>query len=240
MTHSGTTAKVEGPRNASKVPLPKDGLTKHLETRLEEIVNTITHGIGTLLAIAGLVVLVMLAKATGDTVRVVTLSVFGGCLVLTYLASTLYHALPIGRWKYRALILDHASIYLLIAGTYTPVLLITLYGSWGWTLFAIIWITAAIGVVLKLFFVERFRLLSTMMYLAMGWMLVVAVKPMLAVMPAGGWAWLLAGGLAYSGGVIFFLWERLPFNHAIWHLFVIAGSVCHFLMILWYVLPQAA
>jgi hemolysin III len=222
------------------VPLPKDGLTKHLETRLEEIVNTITHGIGTLLAIAGLVVLVMLAKATGDTVRVVTLSVFGGCLVLTYLASTLYHALPIGRWKYRALILDHASIYLLIAGTYTPVLLITLYGSWGWTLFAIIWITAAIGVVLKLFFVERFRLLSTMMYLAMGWMLVVAVKPMLAVMPAGGWAWLLAGGLAYSGGVIFFLWERLPFNHAIWHLFVIAGSVCHFLMILWYVLPQAA
>ncbi|HEV7300043.1 MAG TPA: hemolysin III family protein [Tepidisphaeraceae bacterium] len=220
--------------------MPKDGLTKHLETRLEEIVNTITHGIGTLLAIAGLVVLVMLAKATGDTVRVVTLSVFGGCLVLTYLASTLYHALPIGRWKYRALILDHASIYLLIAGTYTPVLLITLYGSWGWTLFAIIWITAAIGVVLKLFFVERFRLLSTMMYLAMGWMLVVAVKPMLAVMPAGGWAWLLAGGLAYSGGVIFFLWERLPFNHAIWHLFVIAGSVCHFLMILWYVLPQAA
>lgn len=220
--------------------MPKDGLSEHLETPLEEVASAITHGVGTLLAVAGLVALVVLAGASGDTMRVVTLSIFGACLVLTYLASTLYHALPRGRWKYRALILDHASIYLLIAGSYTPVLLVVLYGTWGWTLLGIIWTTAAVGVVLKLFFVERFRLLSTMMYVVMGWILVVAIKPMLAVMPAGGWGWLVGGGVAYTLGVAFYLWERLPFNHAIWHLFVIAGSVCHFLLMLWYVLPHAA
>jgi hemolysin III len=222
------------------VAVPKDGLSEHLETPLEEVASAITHGVGTLLAVAGLVALVVLAGASGDTMRVVTLSIFGACLVLTYLASTLYHALPRGRWKYRALILDHASIYLLIAGSYTPVLLVVLYGTWGWTLLGIIWTTAAVGVVLKLFFVERFRLLSTMMYVVMGWILVVAIKPMLAVMPAGGWGWLVGGGVAYTLGVAFYLWERLPFNHAIWHLFVIAGSVCHFLLMLWYVLPHAA
>lgn len=219
--------------------MAKDDLTEHRETPAEELVSTITHGIGTLAAVAGLVVLIVLARATGDALRVVTLSVFGACLVLTYLASTLYHALPTGRWKHRALILDHASIYLLIAGSYTPLLLVVLYGTWGWTLFGIVWTTAAIGVVLKLFFVERFRLLSTIMYVLMGWLAIVAIKPMIAAMPIGGWVWLVGGGLAYTGGVVFFLWDRLPFNHAIWHLFVIAGSVCHFLLMLWYVLPYA-
>ena len=218
--------------------MPKDGLTDHRETPLEEVLNTVTHGIGTALAIAGLVNLTALAAASGDRTRLITGTIFGTCLVLTYLASTLYHALPSGRWKYRALILDHASIYLLIAGTYTPILLITLYGGWGWTLFGVVWTAAAVGVVLKLFYVERFRLLSTMMYVAMGWMVVVATGPMLAAMPREGWFWLIAGGVAYTGGVVFFLWERLPFNHAIWHLFVIAGSVCHFFLILWYVLPR--
>jgi len=217
--------------------MPKDGLTDHRETPLEELCNWLTHGIGAALSIAGLVSLFVFASQSGDPTRVITACVFGVCLVLTYLASTLYHLLPVGRWKYRALILDHASIYLLIAGTYTPILLVTLDGGWGWSLFGVIWTAAAIGVVLKLFYVERYRLLSTMMYLAMGWMVVVATGPMLARMSVGGWTWLIAGGVAYTGGVVFFLWERLPFNHAIWHLFVIAGSVCHFLMILWYVLP---
>jgi hemolysin III len=216
--------------------MPKDGLTGHLETPVEEVVNAITHGVGMILAIAALVVLVVSAPA--DTIRMTTVSIFGACLVLTYFASTLYHALPAGRWKYRALILDHAAIYLLIAGTYTPILLVTLYGGWGWTLFVIVWTIAMIGTFLKLFYVERFRLASTLVYIAMGWLIAVAFKPLLACLPAGGWWWLLGGGVAYTGGTIFFLWEKLPFNHAIWHLFVMAGSVCHFLMMLWYVLPM--
>lgn len=220
--------------------MPKDGLTDHLETPAEECVNAVTHGIGTALAIAALVQLIGLTSSVGDATRIITGSIFGACLVLTYFASTLYHALPVGRWKYRALILDHAAIYLLIAGTYTPILLVTLYGGWGWTLFGVVWTAAVAGVVLKLFYVERYRLLSTLMYVAMGWMVVVATAPMIAAMPQGGWFWLIAGGVAYTGGVVFFLWERLPFNHAIWHLFVIAGSVCHFLLILWYVLPVAS
>jgi hemolysin III len=218
--------------------MPKDGLTAHLDTPLEETVNAVTHGVGTVLAVLALVKLVALSAPLGDRTRVVTASLFGACLVLTYLASTLCHALPAGRWKYRALILDHASIYLLIAGTYTPVLLVTLHGRWGWTLFAIVWTAAVVGVVLKLFFVERFRLLSTIMYVAMGWMALVAAGPLVAALPRDGWFWLLAGGVFYTGGVAFFLWERLPFNHAIWHLFVIVGSVCHFLLIFWYVLPR--
>jgi hemolysin III len=216
--------------------MPKDGLTGHLETPVEEVVNAITHGIGMILAIAALVVLVVSAPA--DAIRTTTVSIFGACLVLTYFASTLYHALPAGRWKYRALILDHAAIYLLIAGTYTPILLVTLYGGWGWTLFVIVWTIAMIGTFLKLFYVERFRLASTLVYIAMGWLIAVAFKPLLACLPAGGWWWLLGGGVAYTGGTIFFLWEKLPFNHAIWHLCVMAGSVCHFLMMLWYVLPM--
>ncbi len=215
----------------------KDGLTEHHETRSEEVANAITHGIGMALAIAALVVLVVTSPP--DTVRLTTISIFGACLVLLYFASTLYHALPVGKWKYRALILDHAAIYLLIAGTYTPILLITLYGGWGWTLFGIVWTIAMVGTFLKLFYVGKFRVASTLMYLAMGWIIVVAFKPMLDRLPTGGWVWLTSGGLAYTFGTIFFLWERLPFNHAIWHLFVMAGSVCHFFMILWYVLPAA-
>jgi hemolysin III len=219
--------------------MPRDGLTNHLESRPEEVANAVTHGLGVCAAVAGLVILTVSAAQRGDVMRLVTLTLFGCCLVLTYFASTLYHALPVGRWKYRALILDHASIYLLIAGTYTPMLLVTLWGGWGWTMFAIVWTVAVIGVILKLFYVERFRLFSTLTYIAMGWMIVIAMKPMIELLPGGAWTWLIGGGVAYTFGTVFFLWERLPFNHAIWHLFVIAGSVCHFLMMFWYVLPVA-
>jgi hemolysin III len=137
-------------------------------------------------------------------------------------------------------IFDHASIYLLIAGSYTPVALVALGGVWGWSLFGAVWGLAVAGVGLKLFFIDRYEMLSTALYVAMGWIALAVLKPLLASLPVGGLAWLFAGGATYTAGVAFFVWDRLPFNHAIWHLFVIAGSVCHFFAILLYVLPTTA
>ncbi|HLL88645.1 MAG TPA: hemolysin III family protein [Tepidisphaeraceae bacterium] len=216
---------------------PRTGLIDHPETPAEELASTITHGIGAAAAVAGLVVLVALAAGSGDAMRVVTLSVFGATLFACYLASTLYHALPAGRWKHRALLCDYASIYLLIAGTYTPVLLVQLGGPWGWSLFGVVWTLAVVGIVLKTRCVDRFRTVSTLLYVAMGWIILVAAKPAVEALAGGALAWLVAGGVAYTAGVAFFLWQRLPFNHAIWHLFVIAGSACHFCLMLFHVAP---
>jgi hemolysin III len=203
----------------------------------EELANSLTHGIGVVLSIAGLVVLVVVSCMQGDPWRVVGLSIYGTCLVLLYTASTLYHSFRSPRVKHVFRIMDHAAIYLLIAGTYTAFTLTLLRGAWGWTLFGVSWGLCLAGIIFKLFFVNRFNVLSTVIYLLMGWMIVVAGKPLMENVPMGGLYWLLAGGVAYSLGTVFYLWEKLPFHHAVWHLFVLGGSVCHFFAIFLYVLP---
>ena len=203
----------------------------------EELANTITHGIGVGLSIAGLVLLVVRAAMHGDAWQVVSFAIYGSSLILLYLASTLYHGFKSDGIKRILRLLDHSAIYLLIAGTYTPFVLVTLRGPWGWTLFGIIWGLAILGVTFKLVFGHKYEILSTIFYVAMGWVVIIAIKPLIAALPAGGLAWLVAGGLAYTGGVIFYAWEKLPFNHAIWHGFVLAGSLFHFFTVWWYVAP---
>jgi hemolysin III len=203
----------------------------------EELASAITHGLGALLSIAGLVLLVVFASLEGNAWHIVSFSIFGTCLVLLYTASTLYHSFRSARVKHVFRIMDHAAIYLLIAGTYTPFTLTLLRGGWGWSLFGVIWGLCIAGIVFKVFFIKRFNVLSTIVYLLMGWMIVVAAKPLLEHLPAGGLYWLLAGGVAYSLGTVFYLWEKLPFHHAVWHLFVLTGSICHFFAVLLYLLP---
>lgn len=195
----------------------------------EEIANSITHGVGLALSVAGLAFLVLTAVATGDAWRVTTASVYGTTLVLLYAASTLYHALPGRRVKAVFRRLDHAAIYLLIAGTYTPFVVGPLRGIWGWSLFGIVWTLALLGVVLKSVFGVRLAALSTAVYIIMGWLVVIAAGPLMARVPAAGVLWLVAGGLLYTLGVVFFARdERVRYSHAVWHLFVLAGSVAHF------------
>ena len=206
----------------------------------EEIVSSITHGIGVGLGAAGLIVLVTLAGLAGDGWRVVSFSIYGATLVLLYLSSLLYHSVRTPRAKRFFRYFDHASIFLLIAGTYTPFTLISLRGWWGWALFALIWIMAITGIVLTFVLMDRSRLLAGILYITMGWLVIIAVKPLLNAVPRAGVLWLLAGGLAYTFGVVFYLWKRLPFNHAIWHLFVMGGSLCHFFAVYYGVLPFTA
>ena len=210
-----------------------------LRKQYEEIANTITHGIGVGLSIAGLVLLVVRAAIHGDAWQVTSFAIYGSSLILLYLASTLYHGFRSERVKRILRLLDHSAIYLLIAGTYTPFVLVTLRGPWGWTLFGIIWGLALLGVTFKLIFGHRYEMLSTVFYLLMGWVVIIAIKPLIAALPAAGLAWLVAGGLAYSLGVIFYVWEKLPYNHAIWHGFVLAGSFFHFFAVLLHVAPGA-
>jgi hemolysin III len=209
----------------------------HLETPAEERASGITHGVGVVLSVIALVVLAGTAGLHNDLRRVVTASIYGVTLLLMYTASTCYHCVRSPRAKHAMRIFDHASIYLLIAGTYTPIVLVAMGGRWGWTMFGVIWAIAVAGVILKLFFVDRYEPLSVTLYLAMGWLALIAIKPMLVALPAGAMGWIFGGGIAYTAGVVFFLWDHLPFNHAIWHLFVLAGSVCHFIAVLLYVLP---
>jgi hemolysin III len=204
---------------------------------MEEVMNAVTHGIGTLLAVAGLVLLTVLAYLHGDIWHIVSFSIYGSTLVLLYLASTLYHSFTNERVKRIFKILDHSAIYLLIAGTYTPFTLVPLHGVLGWTVFGVVWGLAIIGIVLKVFFAGRFKFVSTMCYLGMGWFIVVAIKPLIATVPALGMSWLFVGGLFYTLGSVFYLWKKIPYNHAIWHLFVLAGSVSHFIAVFFYVLP---
>lgn len=210
------------------------------ESAAEEIANSITHGAGLALAAAGLVVMVVSAALHGTALHVVCCSVYGATLVLLYASSTLYHALSGPRLKRVLRAIDHSSIFLLIAGTYTPFTLLVLKGGWGWSLFGVVWGIAVVGVVFKSFAVERFPILSPLLYLAMGWVVIVAIKPLLADLPPGGLALLFAGGIFYSAGLIFYAWRGLPFNHAVWHLFVLAGSVSHFFGVYFYALPHSA
>ena len=212
--------------------------SKPSDTRGEEIANSLTHGLGLILSIAGLSVLVTLAAVRGDAWTVVGCAVFGATLVLLYAASTLYHGLSATRWKRPLRVLDHAAIFLLIAGTYTPFTLVNLRGPWGWSLFGTVWALAVGGILLKLFFTGRFGVLSTLVYLFMGWLVLIALRPLGEALPHGSLAFLFCGGAAYSLGTVFYCWKRLPYHHAVWHLFVLTGSICHFFAVLGCVLPR--
>jgi len=209
-------------------------------SRGEEIANSFTHGIGTAAAIAGLAVLATVAAERGDAWHVVAVSIFGASLILLYAASTLYHGLPLGRAKAVFRVLDHSAIYLLIAGTYTPFTLVSLRGPWGWSLFGVIWGCALVGIVLRLTFGARWRVARVILYVAMGWAGLVAFRPMIAAVPAAGLALVVLGGLAYTVGIAFYGWRRLPYHHAVWHLFVLAGSALHYFAVLLYVVPRGA
>ena len=204
----------------------------------EEIASALTHGVGAVAALAGSAVLITLAALHGDAWQLGASIVFGVTLLLLYVASTLYHSVKHPVAKARLKVFDHCAIYLLIAGTYTPFTLIALRGPWGWGLFIAIWTLAIGGVVFKLFYTGRFKRLSTVIYVAMGWLIIVAIKPMLNSLDAWTLGWLLAGGLFYTLGTYFYHRESIPYSHAIWHLFVIAGSVCHFIAVTAQVLPR--
>ena len=202
----------------------------------EEIANSITHGLGALLSVAALTVLVTLAAQQLDVWRVVSFSIYGATMILLFLSSTLYHSFqnPGVRKVFKTM--DHCSIYLLIAGTYTPFLLVTMRGVLGWVLFGIIWGLALVGIVIKVALGPGYKKFSVVTYLVMGWLVLFASKELFENLAMGGIYWLVAGGVIYTVGVVFYLWKQLPFNHAIWHLFVLAASMCHFFAMLFYVL----
>lgn len=206
--------------------------------REEELASTLSHGVGVVLSLIGLAVLSTLAILRGDAWHVFSCTVYGITLVLVYAASTLYHGLPLSRAKFMVQFLDYSAIYLLIAGTYTPFTLVSLRGPWGWTLFCIVWGLTLVGILSRATVLPRRPGVSIALYIAMGWVAVIAVKPVLATVPLGCLLLLFLGGVAYTAGVIFFAWERLPYNHAVWHVFVLAGSAFQFFAVLLYVLPS--
>ena len=203
----------------------------------EEIANSVTHGAGAVLAIAGLAVMAAFATLNGNAWHIVACSIFGAALIICYTTSTLYHSIQIERVKRVLRALDHSAIFLLIAGTYTPFMLVNLRGPWGWSLFGVIWGLAVAGIVLRLLLKGRLHGLVVALYIAMGWVVVVAVQPMLERVATGGLVLLAAGGVAYTVGVFFYKWRRLPYHHAIWHGFVLLGSALHFFAVLFYVIP---
>lgn len=204
---------------------------------VEEILNSITHGIGVLLSITALVLLVVKSSRYGDGWHITSTAIYGSTLIILYLASTLFHSFMFTSARNFFNLLDHSAIYLLIAGTYTPFLLVTLRGSLGWTMFGIIWGLTIFGVIYKLFFLNKWRMLSTVIYIIMGWFMIIAIRPLLLNVPPGGLYFMLAGGLSYTVGAVFFVFQRIPFFHVIWHLFVLGGSICHFFAILFYIVP---
>lgn len=215
----------------------KDRTITRLYTLGEEIVHSITHGIGAGLSIAGLTLLVVLAVLYGNVYQVVSFSIYGTTLIVLYLASTLYHSFQHPAVKRVFRVIDHASIFLLIAGTYTPFLLIGVRGAWGWTLLVIVWGLAILGAGFKTLFIHRFQKLSVLAYILMGWLGTVALKELLANIPLGGLIWLAVGGAAYTVGVIFYALKKIPYMHAIWHVFVLGGSICHYFAVLLYLAP---
>ena len=203
---------------------------------LEESINVSSHALGFVLSIVALGALLFHSLPGGDILKIVSTAIFGCALVLTYATSTIYHSSRSPLQRSRMRIMDHACIYLLIAGTYTPFVLIVLQGFIGWTIFGISWGMAITGITLKIFFTGRYRLLSTLMYLFMGWLIVFAIDPLIEKMPVMGMRWLVAGGLAYSMGAILYAIRKIPLNHAIFHVFTMVGSICHFIAVYWYVI----
>lgn len=204
-------------------------------THGEEISHSITHGIGTALSIAGLIISVVMAARTGEAIKVVSFAIFGASMTILYAASTLYHFCNNEKIKNFFRYFDHVSIFLLIAGTYTPIALILLKGAWGWTLFGLVWGFALAGIIYQIFFLNRFKWISICIYLGIGWLAIVVIKPLIEVMPLGLFMWILTGGLCYTLGTVFYL-KEIKYFHFIWHLFVIAGTVCHFFGLIFYLI----
>lgn len=213
-------------------------MTLNVYSPAEERINIGSHALGLILSIVALLLLVQRALSYDNPVYTLSFAVFGFSLVCLYLASTLYHSATTLKARTRLRIVDHATIYILIAGTYTPFCLITLSGPTGWTVFAVSWGLAAAGLVLKLFFTGRFQLLSTLMYVFMGWIVIFVVEPMVANLPTAGLVWLLVGGISYTTGAVIYSIKKIPFNHAIFHLFVLTGSFCHFIAVYRYIYPS--
>ena len=205
--------------------------------KTEEILNVITHGLGFLLSVVALVILVVYASLDGDAWHIVSFSIYGASLVILYLASTLFHSARKQSLRNKLNIFDHAAIYILIAGTYTPFLLVTIRGPWGWSLFGVIWGLAIGGVIFKLFFTGKYDVISALIYVAMGWLIIIAIKPMNENLSSDGLIWLIGGGISYMIGAVFYLLNKLPYNHAIFHIWVLLGSFAHFVAVFWYVLP---
>ena len=206
----------------------------------EEVLNATTHGIGAFFAVIGLAFLLVTAYHSNNIWQLISFFIYGMSLVLLYLASTLYHSFSSERLKYIFKIIDHSAIYLLIAGTYTPFALVTLGGQLGWNVFVLVWGIAAAGIIFQIFFVKRFKAFSTICYVLMGWLAIFIIQPLAAALPAAGLYWLIGGGLFYTVGAVFYLYHRMPYNHAVWHLFVLAGSISHYIGILFYILPVSS
>jgi hemolysin III len=210
-------------------------VTKHIT--VEELPNALTHGFGLLCSILGFIVLLVVTLIRGGKWQIISCAIYGVTLICVYAASTLYHGVSSPRWKKGFLLFDHCAIYLLIAGTYTPFLLVNLRGGWGWPLFGVIWGIAVSGVLFKLLFADRFPIFSVAMYLGMGWLGIIAAKQVYIHVPSIGLVWIFAGAIAYSIGVIFYACKKIPHHHTIWHLLVMAGSGCHYIAILYSVFP---
>jgi hemolysin III len=221
-------------KNRQMNHLKKESYSLNSQTMSEEIANSITHGIGAGLSIAALVILVVLASRRGDAWRMASFSIYGTTLFLLYLSSTLYHSIVNSKIKNILRILDHSAIYLLIAGTYTPVTLTLMRSAWGWTLFGLVWAMAIGGIIITALLLDKLKALLVLSYVVMGLLIVIAIKPMMQMVPQGMIIWLFIGGACYILGIIFYLWKRLPYHHPIWHLFVLSGSISHFLGILFY------
>ncbi|MEI6306308.1 MAG: hemolysin III family protein [Deltaproteobacteria bacterium] len=204
----------------------------------EELFNRCTHGIGALVSLIGAIILITLASRQHDVYRIVSACVYSVAIVSFYCLSTIYHSVSKPYIRYVFRILDHASIYLMIAGSYTPFALVTMRGPWGWSLFGTVWGLGTVGAVMKIFTTHRLRIIGPILYIALGWIVVIAIKPLSAALHPNGILLLFAGGAAYTIGVIFYLWDRLLYNHTIWHIFVLTGSLCHFCAILFYVIPN--
>jgi hemolysin III len=205
---------------------------------LEEKTNIMSHAIGLVFSIVALVLMLVRASLYGNAWHIVSVAIFGASLILLYAASTFYHSAKEPLLRSRLRVVDHATIYVLIAGTYTPFTLITLHGTTGWIIFGVSWGMAISGVILKLFFTGRYNVLSTLMYVVMGWIIIFAVKPLINSLSADGLFWLVAGGIAYTTGAVLYSIKKIKFNHAIFHLFVLLGSYCHFVSVYFYVLPS--
>lgn len=203
-------------------------------TMAEELFNSITHGVGAFLSIAALVVIVSFASISGDVWRIVSFSIYGFTLFFLYLSSTLYHSVFHEKAKRILRVFDHSSIFLLIAGSYTPITLVSMRGAWGWAIFSVVWFIAISGIILKIISLEKMKYISIALYVLMGWLLIIAVKPMLELVPRGLFATLLIGGLIYTVGVFFYACKKIPYNHGIWHIFVLGGSLTHYLGFLFY------
>lgn len=210
----------------------------HTYPRREEVANAITHGIGALLSVAALVLLIVFSSIKGTAWHVVSFTIYGVSMLLLYMSSTLVHSFKEGKVKDLFEIFDHSSIYIYIAGTYTPFMLVAVRGPLGWSLFGIVWGIALFGVLFKAFFTKRFLFMSTIFYLVMGWLIVIAWGPLSAAIPSTGITLLVTGGILYTLGTVFYVWRAFPYHHAIWHLFVLGGSVTHFFAILLYLLPH--